>query len=190
MHWEIPSTFCLPAETSLMPVSPSICFRKWKFPEATFWVIKHREQSPFALTSQSREHRIRSHPKAMWSSLGSVISTLIKNVIWLSVSSINSKFFAGSLHDMISLLCPFLLPFGFCWNSTRILCVQIGSNQLGNFLRSWQSNMKKFHQFFKRPFYLLWIRGAVWQGVSRNFSIFLSRRKKSAASGFLRRLRL
>ena len=28
MHWEIPSTFCLPAETSLTPVSPSICFRK------------------------------------------------------------------------------------------------------------------------------------------------------------------
>jgi hypothetical protein len=29
------------------------------------------------------------------------------------------------------------------------------TNQLGNFLRFWQSNMKKFHQFFKRPFYLL-----------------------------------
>ena len=124
----------LPAETSLLPVSLSICFRKWKFPEATFWVIKHTEQIPFALTSQGREHRIRSHPKVMWSSLGSSISTPIRNATWLSVSSINLKFSAGSLHAMISLLCPFLLlsillPFGFCWNSTRILCFQIGSRK-------------------------------------------------------------
>ena len=44
------------------------------------------------------------------------------------------------------------------------------TNQLGNFLRFWQSNMKKFHQFFKRPFYLLWIRGAFCGGVFDNFS--------------------
>ena len=134
MHWEIPSTFCLLAETFLMPVPPSICFREWTFLAATFWEIKHMEQSPFAPISQSREHHIQSHPKVMWSSLGSAISTLIRNATWSSASSINSKFFAGSLHAMISSLYPFSrlsisLPFGFCWNSTRILCFQIRSKK-------------------------------------------------------------
>lgn len=84
------------------PVPPLNCFRKWIFLAATFWAIKHTEQSPFALTSQSREHRIRSHPKVMWLSLGSAISTLIRNATWSSASSINSRFFTGSLHAMIS----------------------------------------------------------------------------------------
>ena len=46
------------------------------------------------------------------------------------------------------------------------------TNQLGTFSRFWQSNLKSPLNFSKGPFYLLWIRGTIWQGVFEKFLNF------------------
>ena len=53
------------------------------------------------------------------------------------------------------------------------------TNQLGKFLRFWQSNLKSPLNFSKGPFYLLWIRGTIWQGVFEKFLNFSIKTQKS-----------
>ena len=54
------------------------------------------------------------------------------------------------------------------------------TNQLGNFLRFWQSNMKKFHQFFKRTLLLTLNKGCRLWGCFREQFEILSKKGFSA----------
>ena len=108
-------------------------YRELIYQAVIFLVIKPMVLKKSELTLPSKMQNTPFRQGKTILTRGIVIIGCIRNVIWSSVFSIKSKFFAELLLVMISLLRLFLLsytllPFGFCLNDTTLLSFQIRSS--------------------------------------------------------------